>query len=448
MSTQTTTVNGQLYTLTFEDDFLDPALSAWQGHGTDGIWATSHSPHLHDGRYIATNGEEQYYVDPDSMTLASPFSIANGVLSINAYELTAAEQAEAGGQHYGSGLLTTQMTFSAEGGYVEIRADVPDEQGFLSAFWMLPADGSWSSEIDVFEILGREPTLLNTNVWDDGVGAQQSLVASDLSAGFHSYGLQWTDTEINWLLDGQIVRTATNTIDGEMYLALSLIVGSTWAGATDNTTDFSDGLNIDYIRFYEDPNTTSNALIPTGGQFTSNKTYGDQPANETLYGTRWRDVIEGGDGNDEIYGRRGKDALYGEDGDDSLYGQKGADLLVGGDGNDKLVGGKGKDTLIAGTGTDHLWGGSYAADGASDVFVFGDGDGKNYVHDFEIGLDQIDLSDLATDWNAVSSAMQDQSWATYIDMAQIGGITGDKLYLVGVETAQLTAADFDFGAVA
>ena len=159
-------------------------------------------------------------------------------------------------------------------------------------------------------------------------------------------------------------------------------------------------------------------------------------------------MIEGGDGNDEIYGRRGKDSLYGEDGDDSLYGQKGADLLVGGDGNDKLVGGKGKDTLIAGTGTDHLWGGSYAADGASDVFVFGDGDGKNYVHDFEIGLDQIDLSDLATDWNAVSSAMQDQSWATYIDMAQIGGITGDKLYLVGVETAQLTAADFDFGAVA
>ncbi|MEM8979577.1 MAG: family 16 glycosylhydrolase [Pseudomonadota bacterium] len=445
MCAQTVTLDGQTYSLTFADEFNGTDMRAWQGHGSSGIWSTSFSPHLHDGRYISVNGEGQYYIDPDADGLNSPFSVSNGVLSINASELTAAEQALADGQEYGSGFMSSQMTFSAEGGYVEIRADVPDQQGFLSAFWMLPEDGSWSSEIDVFEILGSSTDTLHTNVWENGVGDQESISTTDLSTGFHTYGLQWTDSEVTWFLDGVEVRSEAISLTSDMYLALSLAVDTTWTGDVDATTDFSDPLQVDYIRYYEIPAEAENPVHNFGTDFTPTKGYGKQNHAEALYGTRWADTIEGGGGDDKIFGRKGADTLHGGDGKDELFGQKGTDMLMGDAGDDKLIGGKGEDVLIGGTGTDHLWGGNWAADGETDHFEFEVGGGKDFVHDFEVGTDVVDLTAFATDWSALSAVMQDHSWATYVDLSALGGVSGDKLYLIGTDTSALSATDFEFG---
>ena len=135
MVAQTILLEGVEYTLTFQDEFTSNTASTWQGHGSNGRWNTSFSPHLDDSRWIARNGEGQYYVDVDTPDdLPQTLTQSNGVMEISAHELTAAEQVLADGQEYASGLLTTEMTFAVEGGYVEIRADVPDQQGFLSAF--------------------------------------------------------------------------------------------------------------------------------------------------------------------------------------------------------------------------------------------------------------------------------------------------------------------------
>jgi hypothetical protein len=40
-------------------------------------------------------------------------------------------------------------------------------------------------------------------------------------------------------------------------------------------------------------------------------------------------------------------------------------------------------------------------DNKADAFVFEIGTGKDFVHDFEIGLDLIDLSDVSADFEAV-----------------------------------------------
>lgn len=333
-------------------------------------------------------------------------------------ELTVEEQVLADGQLYGSGLLTTEMSFASQRGYIEIRADVPDEQGLWSSLWMLPADGDWSSEIDIAEVLGSQTDTVFTNVWNDQVPNSEAISGIDVGDGYHIYGLKWTEETIEWYIDGQLVRETPNTVDEEMYLALSLAVGG-FGGEADETTDLSDGMSIDYVRVYElesDPN-RNEAIEP--GMFRSEDLHAGAEDSDVIYGSRWRDVIDGGTGDDIIHGRNGADILEGGDGMDEVYGNAGKDLLFGGAGDDKLIGGAGSDTLTGGAGTDHLWGDSF-------------GGGKDYIHDFESQKDVIDLSSFGFDWNSVSNTMQDEGWATRIDLAQLSGQTGDVVYVVGV----------------
>jgi Ca2+-binding RTX toxin-like protein len=80
--------------------------------------------------------------------------------------------------------------------------------------------------------------------------------------------------------------------------------------------------------------------------------------NDRLYGGENDDNLNGEDGNDLLYGDAGADSLYGDVGNDKLYGGLGDDFLSGGDGNDRLDGGKGDDELSGGTGSDYLSGGA------------------------------------------------------------------------------------------
>lgn len=444
--TNTIQINNEDYVLTFADEFNGSSTRYWKGFNNNGVWATSFSPHEDDTRWIAANNELQHYTDPDDGVIASPFTVGGGVIEIKASELTATEQALAGGQLYSSGLLTTEMTFAASSGYIEIRADIPDEQGFWSAFWLLPADGDWSSEIDIAEILGSNTDAVHTNVWDDGTMDEQ-IIATEVGDGFHTYGLLWTETTIEWQIDGVTVRTEANTVDEAMFLALGLAVGG-WDGGPDATTDFTDGLKIDYVRVYElDSDPDRNDAIPFGMEFQPKELFDGTNSDDTLKGSRWSDALFGKAGNDTLYGRKGDDWLSGGDGKDELFGHKGDDFLFGDSGDDKLIGGKGEDRLEGGTGTDHLWGGTYSGDTVTDTFVFSDGDGKDFVHKFDEDDDLIDLSSFATDWATMQNGMLDVGWATKLEFGHIGGDWTDMVYLIGVDTAQLTADNFIFDEV-
>lgn len=112
--------------------------------------------------------------------------------------------------------------------------------------------------------------------------------------------------------------------------------------------------------------------------------------NDRFFGNAESNVIRGGMGDDRIFGRQG---------DDWLEGNQGNDLLDGGLGNDTLLGGIGNDTLIGGPGMDRLTGGPGA-----DVFVFraldhtsADAARADFITDFEVGIDRIDLRDIDAD---------------------------------------------------
>ena len=107
------------------------------------------------------------------------------------------------------------------------------------------------------------------------------------------------------------------------------------------------------------------------------------------------DVIDGSGTsvNLEIYAEGGTDSVTGGTGADLFWGGSGNDTLTGNGGTDTLVGGTGADTLTGGTGTDALYANSGGgADGALDTLVFTDGWGTDFVFDFEVGIDKLDLT--------------------------------------------------------
>jgi Ca2+-binding RTX toxin-like protein len=114
-------------------------------------------------------------------------------------------------------------------------------------------------------------------------------------------------------------------------------------------------------------------------------------ADDTIYGDRGANQIDGLSGADTVYGREGDDAISGGSGNDSLYGEAGNDRMVGGDGDDLLDGGDGDDDLAGDAGNDRLSGGAGAdtlRGGAGDDILAG-GAGQDFL-DGGAGADNLD----------------------------------------------------------
>ncbi|MCG9757013.1 type I secretion C-terminal target domain-containing protein [Shewanella insulae] len=99
-------------------------------------------------------------------------------------------------------------------------------------------------------------------------------------------------------------------------------------------------------------------------------------------------VTTGSSGTYNIIGTDGNDTLHGTDGDDILSAGSGADYLIGGLGSDILIGGAGSDTIDAGIDSD------------IDTLVWdigSDDNGIDTVLNFDISMDQLDLSAILVD---------------------------------------------------
>lgn len=238
------------WTSIFDDEFSGPTLdtSKWNtcffnftvGNGCD-----------HD------QGELELY-QPDEV------SLSNGILSLNANRQTITA-ANGKTYHYTSGMISTGPSaygatpkFTFLYGYMEIRARVPAGQGFWPAFWTLPADLSWPPEIDVFEILGNAPGIINMHYHyptasggDGDTGATWN--GPDFAAGWHTYAVDWEPGSLTWYVDGIARRqyTDANVVAKPMYLLANLAVGGNWPGPPDAATPFPSALQIDYIRVWQ-----------------------------------------------------------------------------------------------------------------------------------------------------------------------------------------------------
>jgi beta-glucanase (GH16 family) len=241
----------------------DPPLSGhWNTVFDDEFNGTTLNPVWHSGQWWdqsttipAGDGELEAY-DPSGV------SVSGGELHLSAR----ADSQYGAATPYVSGMVTTggyryatspQSTFSFQYGYMEVRAKVPSGQGLWPAIWMLPASYADSDgEIDVMEELGSQPTKAYFTVHHLALNLNQQFTETgvDLSAGFHTYGVDWEHGYITWYLDGVPVGTCTtpSLIPHEpMYPIMNLAVGGEWPGAPSSTTPFPASMDVDYIRIWQ-----------------------------------------------------------------------------------------------------------------------------------------------------------------------------------------------------
>lgn len=238
------TVWTQVLSEEFDGDRLDRDLWStcyWWGHG---------------GCTNLSNNELQWYRDGN-------ITVADGVLTLEAreYDVDTPE----GEYNYISGLINTgryadedQDAFNLTYGYVEVRARVPRGKGLWPAIWLLPSDHESKPEIDIMEVLGHAPDVLEMHyhhrLADQDMSFGSDRIVSDMSADWNVFGLEWTPDAIIWFFNGEEVWRFTDRrlISNEpMYLILNLAVGGDWPGDPDEDTEFPARFDIDYVRVWD-----------------------------------------------------------------------------------------------------------------------------------------------------------------------------------------------------
>jgi beta-glucanase (GH16 family) len=114
---------------------------------------------------------------------------------------------------YASGEYRSNDMYSY--GRFEVRMKTVKRSGVVTSFFTYtgPSDGQPWDEIDI-EILGKDPTKMQTNYFTNGVGGHETLInlGFDSSAGYHTYAFEWwRGGTINWFVDGRLVHQETGS---------------------------------------------------------------------------------------------------------------------------------------------------------------------------------------------------------------------------------------------
>ena len=104
-----------------------------------------------------------------------------------------------------------------------------------------------------------------------------------------------------------------------------------------------------------------------------------------------------------------------------LGGRRG-DVIDGGAGNDRIDGGGGKDYLTGGDG--------------ADIFVFEADGRKDFIMDFQDGMDLIDLSGYYQIGTIDDLFIKTRAWGVLIE------VRGEKIKIIAAEGETITAEDF------
>jgi Ca2+-binding RTX toxin-like protein len=219
--------------------------------------------------------------------------------------------------------------------------------GGLAGYTTYQAAGLSSLDDGFLTLMSYDPT---SSIWQYGWAS--TPLPLDIIAAQTIYGANTTTHAGNTthrLLDDGLLRTIYDVSGTDTLDASNLDKGITLK-LTQGSPTTVDTLSTVYIAV----NTVIENAI---GTFFNDTIFGERGDN-TLQGRSGNDLIFGGLGDDLIYGQEGNDELQGGLGDDNLQGGDGADLMAGQDGNDRLFGQKGNDQLQGGAGFDIFKGGS------------------------------------------------------------------------------------------
>lgn len=212
------------------------------------------------------NNEWQRYTNSANNTF-----IENNCLVIKAIH----ESDVHGMNQYTSARLHTANKYSFKYGKISARIKLPQGKGIWPAFWMLGSnidenggDTPWpqSGEIDILELYGsKDDGVIEANLHyadKSDLHAMMGAASFKLEQGkfadaFHIFALEWDETTISWLLDGEKFASMPISADElsefrkEFFILLNVAVGGTYAGRPDNTSIFPQSMYVDWIRVYK-----------------------------------------------------------------------------------------------------------------------------------------------------------------------------------------------------
>lgn len=222
------------------------------------------------------NDELEYYCAWGSNT--SPCSTANPseYVGTDGYLHIVAQQPSAG--VYTSARLKSQGLFSFQYGRLEVRALVPEAQGFWPAAWLL------GNSIDTvsWPACGEQDDLERINAattpdWNagsihgtgftgaTGLGTRYYFPSGQTAAQFHTYGMIWSNGSVAYYIDDPASPYTTFTpssisgLSGAIwpfdtgqsnFIIMNLSIGGSWPGSPDSSTPFPSEMLIDYVRIY------------------------------------------------------------------------------------------------------------------------------------------------------------------------------------------------------
>ncbi len=245
---------GPEWELVWQDEFdlpdgsqLDPAYWNYSTGTGNGGWG---------------NNESQFYTE----RIDNVF-IEDGKLVIQAVE----EQYM--GAKFTSARVNTMVKTEFTYGRFEARAKMPNTPGIWPAIWMMPTlakYGDWpaSGEIDIVEMIGRDPSLVHGTIhYGNPHGSQtKSYFLPTLEAfdqDFHVFAVEWEPGEFRWFVDGEMYFKTTTwftsypdapkgaPFDQPFYWILNVAVGGNWPGYPNERSEFPQRMTVDYVRVYQ-----------------------------------------------------------------------------------------------------------------------------------------------------------------------------------------------------
>jgi beta-glucanase (GH16 family) len=175
------------------------------------------------------------------------------------------------GREYTSARLNTQGNLAPKYGRIEASIKLPKGKGLWPAFWMLGAnieDVQWPEcgEIDILEFRGRNVREMRGSLHGPGYSGGENIgydldTGVDLTEGFHTYGIVWSETGVAFEFDGKPYYSKLRSdlssavdwvFDHNFFLILNLAVGGTYLKSEqpDETTPLPAELSVDYVRIY------------------------------------------------------------------------------------------------------------------------------------------------------------------------------------------------------
>ena len=174
-----------------------------------------------------------------------------------------------------SASVTTRGQQAWQYGKVEISAKLPNGLGTWPALWMLGdnvSDVGWPlcGEIDIMENVGYNAdtvfTTIHTEAYNHTRGTHK-LEGTHLPSAdneFHTYGIEWSAQQIDFLIDDNRVFTVTKQagdgveewpFDQPFYLLMNFAYGGAWGGVQGvDKSRLPQQYLIDYVRVYQAEN--------------------------------------------------------------------------------------------------------------------------------------------------------------------------------------------------